>query len=318
MSSKAAGFLRKWMLLISMCMGVGIYLFLHLHPGCEGAEKAYMRFASDVQPFLVGVMLFLQFNVTAPRDLHLHRWHAEELCVQAALFAVFAVLTILLPDGTPRLLCESAMLCFICPTAAACGVITSRIGGSLQQTMAYLLLCCLMSSVLIPLVVPLVNPREGLSYLQLLWNVSREVFSMLVLPCVIAWTIRFTLPGVQRWIARYTSYAFYVWGVSLTLAMSLATRALVQSHAGFRAAAGTGLVALACCLLQFAAGRRIARRYGRSISVTAGQTFGQKNTGFLIWLGIGYMTPLTSVAGGLYALWQNLMNSWELRHYREG
>ena len=317
MSSKAAGFLRKWMLLVSISLGVGIYLLLHLSPGCEGAEKGYVAFAKNVQPFLVGVMLFLQFNVTAPGDLHLHRWHAEELAVQAFVFALFAVATILLPAGTLRLLSECAMLCFICPTAAACGVITSRIGGSLQQTMAYLLLSCLMSSLFIPLVVPLVNPREGLSYLQLLWNVSREVFSMLVLPCAIAWAIRFTLPGVQKWIARYTSYAFYVWGISLTLAMSLATRALVQSHAGFWTAAGIGLVALSCCLVQFALGRRIARRYGRGISVTAGQTFGQKNTGFLIWLGIGYMTPLTSVAGGLYALWQNLVNSWELQRYKE-
>jgi len=24
------------------------------------------------------------------------------------------------------------------------------------------------------------------------------------------------------------------------------------------------------------------------------------------------MTPVTSVAGGLYAVWQNLFNSWEL------
>ncbi len=302
------------MLLISMILGVGIYLLFYSVPALEPAEKVYSALAGSLQPFLVGVMLFLQFNVTAPRDLHLHRWHAEELAVQALMFAVFAFLTIILPSGTARLLCESAMLCFICPTASACGVITSRIGGSLQQTMAYLLLCCLMSSLLIPLIVPLVNPQEGLTYGQLLWSVSRKVFAILVLPCALAWLIRFTLPGVQKWLERFTPYAFYVWGVSLVLAMSLAVRALLRSHSGVWTAAGVGLAALACCLLQFALGRRIARRYGESVSVTAGQTFGQKNTGFLIWLGINYMTPLTSVAGGLYALWQNLVNSWELNH----
>ena len=60
-----------------------------------------------------------------------------------------------------------------------------------------------------------------------------------------------------------------------------------------------------CCFLQFFAGRRIG-------SITGGQTLGQKNTGFLIWLGYNYLTPVTSVAGGLYAIWQNLFNSWEL------
>lgn len=299
-----------------MTLGVGIYLLLCFVPGLSRAEAVYSAFAKEMQPILVGVMLFLQFNVTAPSDLHMHRWHAEVLGTQAALFAVFALITILLPQGEMRILTECAMLCFICPTASACGVITSRIGGSLQQTMAYLLLCDLMSTLLIPLVVPFVNPQEGVTYFQLLWSVSKRVFSMLVLPCALAWGIRFTMPRVQEWLSKFVGYAFYVWGVTLMLALSLATRALVLAHASFWLALLIGLVALVCCLLQFILGRRIARRYGHAVAITAGQTFGQKNTGFLIWLGINYMTPITSVAGGLYAIWQNLVNSWELQHYK--
>ena len=59
---------------------------------------------------------------------------------------------------------------------------------------------------------------------------------------------------------------------------------------------------------------------GKVEHLTAGQALGQKNTGFLIWLGYHYMTPVTSVAGGLYSIWQNLVNSWELyeqRHHNE-
>lgn len=48
-----------------------------------------------------------------------------------------------------------------------------------------------------------------------------------------------------------------------------------------------------------------------ALSVTAGQALGQKNSGFLIWLGYSYMTPVTSVAGGLYSIWQNIINSLE-------
>lgn len=316
MSSKVESFLRKWMLLISMALGVGVYLLLALIPGLEQAERNYISAARDLQPFLVGVMLFLQFNVTAPSDLKVHRWHAEVLGVQALLFAVFTVITILLPEGNLRILAECAMLCFICPTASACGVITSKIGGDLQQTMAYLLLCDIMSTLLIPATVPLVCPQDGVGYFSLLWIVTKRVFSMLVLPCALAWLIRYTLPGVQKWLARYTGWAFYVWGISLLLAMSLATRALAQSSASLWLAVLIAIVALSCCLIQFYLGRRIAKGYGRRTSVTAGQTFGQKNTGFLIWLGFNYMTPITSVAGGLYAICQNLVNSWELQHYR--
>lgn len=40
----------------------------------------------------------------------------------------------------------------------------------------------------------------------------------------------------------------------------------------------------------------------RPDEITAGQALGQKNSGFLIWLGYSYMTPVTSVAGGLYSI----------------
>ena len=38
------------------------------------------------------------------------------------------------------MLLECAMLCFICPTASAAGVITDRLGGNLHGTVTYLLL----------------------------------------------------------------------------------------------------------------------------------------------------------------------------------
>ena len=309
------------MLVISMSLGVGVFLILYMVPGLSGVEKVYSRLARELQPVFVGIMLFLQFNVTAPADLKLQRWHARLLVVQALLFGVFALLTVALSGRMgftalpgPALLAECAMLCFICPTAAASGVITSRIGGSLQQGMAYLLLSDLLATLLIPLIIPLVHPAEGMSYLQRLLVIGERVFSILVLPCALAWFIRYVFPGVQRWLARYTGWAFWFWGISLLLAMSLATRSLVLSRTPFWIAVMIALVALATCLLQFWIGRKVAGRFGRVESITSGQVLGQKNTGFLIWLGLGYMTPVTSVVGGVYALWQNLVNSRELQH----
>ena len=58
---------------------------------------------------------------------------------------------------------------------------------------------------------------------------------------------------------------------------------------------------------------RIGERY--SDRVTAGQSFGQKNTMFLIWVAYTFMNPVTSLAGGLYSIWHNLYNSWQL--YKE-
>ena len=316
----AKSFLRNWMLVISMSLGIGIFLILYMVPGLSGAERVYSSIARKIQPVLVGVMLFLQFNVTAPADLRLHRWHARLLAVQALLFGVSALLTVLFlggQDPVPALLAECAMLCFICPTAAASGVITSKIGGSLQQGMAYLLLSDLMASLLIPVIIPLVHPAEGMTYFQRLLVIGERVFSILVLPCALAWFIRFVFPSVQKWLAKFTGWAFYVWGICLMLAMSLATRSLLLSHTSWWIAILIALVALGACLMQFWLGRRVSRRFGRCESLTSGQVLGQKNNGFLIWLGLGYLNPVTSVVGGLYAIWQNLVNSWELQHYEE-
>ena len=47
--------------------------------------------------------------------------------------------------------------------------------------------------------------------------------------------------------------------------------------------------------------------------VTAGQSLGQKNTIFAIWLAYTFMTPETAIIGGLYSIWHNIYNSSQLR-----
>lgn len=315
MLDKQKSFLKNWMLPIAMTLGAALYLFLHFVPSLS--EDAYMAFARRMQPLLVSIMLFLQLNVVAPTDLKFHKWHFELIAVQAMLFAAFAFLATGVENGGGRILLECAMLCFICPTAAAAGVITSKIGGSLPGIMTYTVLSDTLACILIPLMIPLVHPATEISFLAAFWAIVKRVFSILVLPCVLAWLIRYLLPGVQRSLARYVGWAFYVWGIGLTLALSLATGALVSSRIGVLVALGIAVVSLVCCLFQFWLGRRVAKSYGRMESITAGQALGQKNTGFIIWLGINFMTPVTSVAGGLYAIWHNLVNSWELYQHRK-
>ena len=315
MLQKEKTFLKNWMLPLAMTAGAVIYLVLHFVPSFS--EDGYMSVARNVQPILVSIMLFLQLNTVAPTDLKFHKWHFILIAVQALLFAAFAFIAAGTSSGGGRILLESAMLCFICPTAAAAGVITSKIGGSLPGIMTYTVLADTLASLLIPLMIPIVHPSVDMGFLAAFWAIIKRVFSILVLPCVLAWLIRYLLPGVQRWLAKYVGWAFYVWSVGLVLALSLATGALVTSGIGVLLTFGIALVSLICCIFQFWLGRRVARGYGRVESVTAGQALGQKNTGFIIWLGFRYMTPVTSVAGGLYAIWHNLVNSYELYKSRQ-
>jgi BASS family bile acid:Na+ symporter len=174
----------------------------------------------------------------------------------------------------------------------------------------YLVLINGVGTFLIPLIIPLVNPSSTLGFWAYVGHIALKVFPVLILPGLLAWLVRYTTHDLQRRLMRWASNSFYVWGIGLTLAMVLSTRALLLSSLGVWAVAGIVLVSVLCCFVQFFTGRWMGRT--KVESLTAGQALGQKNTGFLIWLGYNYLTPVTSVAGGLYAIWQNLFNSWEL------
>ncbi len=347
MSRSILHFIKTWMLPIAMALGIGICLILHYIPSLH-LEHPFSSLARNIQPWLVAIMLFLQFVKVSPEDLRLRKWHFFVLGFQILSFAVFAGLTAILPQGEAKLLCECAMLCFVCPTAAAAGVITDRLGGNLSETITYVAVINLVAAILIPLAVPLVNPSEEVSFIHGFFRICAKVFPLLVLPLLLAWFVRYCLPRLQHFLLGYTHWAFYFWGVSLTFATYLATEALLGSGTSALTALGIAFVSLGACLIQFAAGKTIGKLASGSpttagqntatagpdaavspttagqntatagpdaavSSITAGQTLGQKNTSFLIWLGYSFFTPVTSVAGGLYSIWQNLINTLELR-----
>lgn len=306
---KLIGFLKEWMLPCAIVLGIGLYLLYHFVPVLHPWGPVLHVAASEGQRLVIAVLLFFQFVKISPHDLKLSRWHLGALAVQVLSFLVLAGL-VALTRGELRMLLECAMLCLICPTASAAGVITDRLGGDLAGTVTYLVLINGVGTFLIPLIIPLVNPSATLGFWAYVGRIALKVFPVLILPGLLAWLVRYTTHSLQRRLMRWASNSFYVWGIGLTLAMVLSTRALLLSSLGVWAVAGIVLVSVLCCFVQFFTGRWMGR--AKVESLTAGQALGQKNTGFLIWLGYNYLTPVTSVAGGLYAIWQNLFNSWEL------
>lgn len=294
----------------AIVLGVSLYLLYHFLPALHPYEQILHLIVSEGQRVVIATLLFFQFVKISPHDLKLTRWHLLALAFQVGLFLILAALVSAMPRGDVRMLLECAMLCLICPTASAAGVITEKLGGDLAGTVSYIVMINVAATFLIPLVIPMVNPSATMGFWAYVGHIALKVFPVLVLPGLVAWTFRYTTHRFQRRLMRWSSCSFYVWGVGLTLAMVLATRALMESGLGLWTIGGIVAVSMFCCFIQFFTGRRLGRT--PLDSLTAGQALGQKNTGFLIWLGYNYMTPVTSVAGGLYAVWQNLFNSWEL------
>ena len=299
------------MLPCAIVLGISLYLAYRWLPFLHPAGHVLHQVASEGQRLVIALLLFFQFVKVSPHDLQPRRWHVFALLFQVLCFLILAGVTMLTQGSVSRILLECAMLCLVCPTAAAAGVVTEKLGGSLAQTITYVVIINVAATFLIPMVIPLVRPSADMGFWAYVWHIALKIFPLLILPALVAWTLRYTTHKLQRWLMRLSRYAFYIWGVGLTLAMVLATRALILSHLPLWAVALVVVVSLATCALQFAFGRFIGRQTEEA-RTTVGQAMGQKNTGFLIWLGYNYMTPVTSVAGGLYAIWQNLFNSWEI------
>jgi BASS family bile acid:Na+ symporter len=285
-----------------------------------------------LQPLLIFSMLFLTFCRIEPKDLKPHRWHWWLLLIQGGLFVILGAvawgLMRFLPDSSHNgvILLESAMLCLICPTATAAAVVTRKLGGDVPGLTTYIVLINLLTALLVPLVVPVIHPQSGTGFWEAFSMILAKVFPLLITPCLCAWLVRYLAPSFHRKLMQYPDLAFYIWAVALALAIAVTTKSIVHSTLSAGLLLLMSLVSLICCAFQFGMGRYVGSRYrphlrssaqaeeqGREIrKVTAGQSLGQKNTVFAIWMGYTFMTPETAIVGGLYSIWHNIYNSWQL------
>ena len=330
--------IKDWMLPIAMVTGASIYLLYHIMPEpVHHAGPFLSGLVSTLQPLLIFSMLFLTFCRIEPKDLKPHRWHWWLLLIQGGLFAGLGFMALWVMKSVPGnyhdkvVLIESAMLCLICPTATAAAVVTRKLGGDVAGITTYTVLINLVTAVLVPLIVPMIHPMQGMDFWTAFSVIVAKIFPLLILPCLAAWLVRYLAPRVHQKLLRVPDLAFYLWAVALTLAITVTTKSIVNSSMSVELIVYMSLVSLICCVLQFVAGRFVGSRYkprrkdaspeaearGKAVrTVTAGQSLGQKNTVFAIWMGYTFMTPETAIVGGLYSIWHNLYNSWQL--YRAG
>ncbi len=309
-ADKTIKFLKTWTLTIAIITGILAYVIYDNIPALAPAGPYLEKAVGFLQPALLFAMLFLSFCRIAPRELRPRKWHAWLLLFQSSLFVILALLLRLLPDFHGKVMLEGAMLCLICPTATAAAVVTGKLGGDMPGLTAYTVIINIAAAVLIPLFVPFVHPSEGISFITASSLILAKVFPLLIAPCLLAFLVRYLMPKFHKRVLRFGNLAFYLWGISLTLAIAMTTRSIVHSTTPVVYQAGLAAVSLLCCALQFWAGKKIGKRYGASI--TAGQALGQKNTVFAIWMGYTFLTPVTSIAGGFYCIWHNVFNSWQL------
>lgn len=301
-------FIRNWTLPLAMLVGTLAYLLFAKWSFLTPAKPFVHGFVSFITPWLIFAQLLLTFCKIDVKELAPKRWHLWLLLIQAFSCAIVAGILLFVPmSDLSKGIWEGMMVCLICPTATAAAVITGKLGGNAATLTTYTLFSNLLGAVMVPLVFPLVEPHEGLTFWSAFLKILNKVFPLLLAPFFVALFLKHYLKGVHRWLMEHSGMAFYIWAFALALVMGQTARSLLSSDmsAWFVALGG-----LFTCVVQFFFGKRIGSAYHDRIS--AGQALGQKNTVLAIWMASTYLHPLATIAPGSYVLWQNIINSYQL------
>lgn len=308
--SAIISFIKNWTLPISMITGALAYFAWVNVPGHEKYNASVGNIIAWVQPILIFCMLLVSFCKVRIKEFALRRWHLWLCLFQVGMFVILAAVACLNIDYNLKVVIECAMLCFICPTATAAAVVTARLGGNQATLVSYTIIINLITALAVPVVLPHVHSIGGMTFWPALMAILVKVFPLLICPLFLACIIRQFMPRLHALILRPKDLAFYLWAVSLALAIAVSAKSLVHSTVNLWCQLGMAIVSLAACLAQFAYGKHMGEREGERIS--AGQACGQKNTVFAIWLGYTFLDPVTALAGGYYSIWHNVINSYQL------
>ena len=313
--SKLIRFLKNWTLPVSMISGALAYYICSQLPLTYEVKHDILSVIEVLQPVLLFIMLFVAFCKIKPTDLKPHRWHLWLLLIQCLIFIAACLFLWAYPTSGARVIVEGFMLALICPTATACAVVTQKLGGDSAATTSYTIIINLVVALLCPLLLPVAHPQPGLTFLPAFMVIINKVFPLLIVPLFLAWFVRYLMPSFHKRIVATKDLAFYMWAVSLAIAIAVTCKALAHSEESLWNVGGIAVVTLVACLFQFTFGKWIGSHYGKRME--AGQALGQKNTVFIIWLGYTFLSPITAAAGGFYSVWHNLVNSWQLYKKRK-
>jgi BASS family bile acid:Na+ symporter len=139
---------------------------------------------------------------------------------------------------------------------------------------------------------------------------------ILVVPFLLALLLQKSAPVIHRRIQKAQIVSFYIWAAALTIVIGNVTQYVqLQDDGNYTLEVVIAVASMITCLLQFYFGRLFGKKFGRVVA--GGQGLGQKNTVLAIWLTQTYLNPLATLGPGTYALWQNIVNSWQIwRHAR--
>lgn len=287
-------YIEKYLLPIAMVVGISFHSSISI--------------LAPATPYLLAVMLFFTYARISWRDIRMTQFHYILLAIQYIGSAL--VYAIVRPFN--EILAQAAMICILAPTATSAPVVSGILGGSVSATAAYSIMSNLSVAFIAPVYLSIIgHTGQSVPFLTAFGYIFLKVMPTLILPFLLALALERISPAVHKKIRSAQIVSFYVWAVALTIVIANVTNFVITEFDGnFRLEILIAVVAAIICLLQFFLGRKIGNRH--HMTIAGGQGMGQKNTILAIWLTQTYLNPIASLGPGMYVIWQNVVNSWQI------
>lgn len=284
---------------------IAIVLGLLLHRWCA--------MFSFLVPFIIFFILLLTFTAVDLRKLRLTMLDFWLIMFQVVVSTgCYGLVTLL---GGSHIVAEGVLIGVLCPVASSVAVVACMLGANRETVTTYTIAGNLMVAVTAPVVFSLIGDHPELDIADSMMLMFTKIGSTLALPFFLAALMQFLLPKANAFLARYNGWGFYLWAAALLFTLGQTIDYIFLNGEGnWGSIAWLGALSLLFCVVQFATGRRLGRKYGDIVG--GGQLLGQKNTAFGIWMANTFLSPLSSVFLAFYSVFQNVWNAWQLRQLK--
>lgn len=262
-------------------------------------------FSFLIKYFLMGLLLFAFLDIKIDNNI-IQRSHFYILAANLIL----PILIYFSINIFNHKLAQSGFVTAIAPTAIAAPVIISILKRKVEYVAFSLLLTNFVIALLLPFLLPGIT---GTNHNIDVWAVFFPVLMVFSIPLAIGQILKYLLPSLHSLLSAFKDESFYLLMGAIYLGTSNASNFLrTEMNQSFDIVIFIGIVSLFICFFNFTFGRFLG---GKEFSVEGGQSLGQKNNAFTIWIALTFINPLAVVGPVFYVLFQNLFISFELYHH---
>lgn len=250
--------------------------------------------------YLLMIMLFFPLlKATVPRDAAVYS-HAMKLCLVMAGTSITAYWLL---KSWNRELATIAFLLIATPTATAAPMVIRLLNKNVTYVITAVVTTNLLAAMSLPFILDFIHPGERNINPG---NMLLATMTVVGIPLVLAQLIRAHRIQLANKLIDINKLPFLIWLLVIYLATAKASDYSYSHHVPSLMLGKIALISLLTCGFNFLIGHYVG---GVNYAVEGSQSLGQKNTMFMSWIALEYVSPLAVLGPVCYLVFQNLYNS---------